>query len=78
MEEHVELKFELKSKINKKYKDKIRLADKDASKIAEYETQKAQQMAKSEKELNAKLIEGKAEIKDKFNIEARDIIIDIQ
>jgi len=34
-------------------------------------------MAKSEKELNAKLIEGKAEIKDKFNNEARDVLIDI-
>jgi hypothetical protein len=34
-------------------------------------------MAKSEKELNAKLVEGKAEIKDKFNTESREIVIDI-
>jgi len=64
--------------VNKKFKDKINLCGKDTEKIADFERQKAQQMAKSEKELTAKLVAGKADIKDKFNTEARDILIDIE
>ena len=69
VEEHCELKFTEMQKINKKFKIQLTV-QKDEGKKAELQQQWDQLKAEKEVEMNGKLLEGKAEIKERFNQDA--------